>query len=143
MSISTVAFLMTLASGLSSQSLAVGGVDLSMQMEDVVSAFGEPLRTESAMDWYDHVHIYEDFSIHTVGGQDIVGIESDSEGVCLGDGVCVGDVWDEELLADSGYEDCCDRVYPVFNYWKPDDNCRYLLAVEGSKVVKVAGFCSP
>lgn len=136
-------FCMCFVPAVSADSLSVHGVTLDMMVDDVVSEFGEPKKIEEIMDWYDYRHAFDEFVLHANSNGSIVGIESHNEGVCLGDGICVGDDWREIEIQKSEYQECCERVYPAYDYWRQSDYCRYLLAIEGESVSSIAAFCSP
>lgn len=123
--------------------VGVNGVSIDMDMSDVVSMVGEPDKSRGVADWFDVVHEYEKMMIHAYYDGVIVGVESDKEGVCASDGVCVGDVFDFESARHSDYEKCCEEVYTKYSYANMVSECGVLIHAENSVVTRVAAICIP
>ncbi len=133
-----IVLILTSRSAFSESDSYINGISINSDLAEIIEAFGTPLESKEALDWFDYVHRYDRFEIYAYGDGTLVGGASEEVGVCIGIDVCVG----EEFAAGS-LERAPSYIAARYSHIFENRGCPYYVNVLEGKVVRVAILCRP
>ncbi len=122
---------------------SIARINITMNLDDVISIYGEPKESLTVLDWFNQEHIFNDFSIYT-NGNEVVGVKALNEKACTHNMVCIGDKFGK-LINKFGKPSNINRTHKStkYIYAKPNSYCSYQFDVVGESVSKINIVCAP
>lgn len=125
---------------LSEEPLGIGQLRVGMSVSDVISKMGAPASKKEQADYITDIYSYSNIEAY-FNGEYLVGIYTETNGVCTPQGICPGNFLQSAL---SAYGKPHEKSVGVFEFYSElTDTCWYRIWVKNERIKSVEVACQP